>query len=107
MVVKLVGDSVELAANASDSIILEFERAYSVRKFRFKSTGRVNVTRIEHVGVHEVLTGTVELDSLITRGQEWELPEEIAVDRGHKIVWSLKDISGATNRVNIAAECVG
>jgi len=103
MTVKIIGDTVSLSANASDTITLTPDTDISITKIIWNSTGRCKVTRIEFpMGVHELLKGSIELDQLEKSSHVFELPEPITMSAGVDVVFHLKDISGATNDVYIA-----
>jgi len=102
---KLVGDTVAIAANASDVITLRSDVDVTARAVLWNSTGRCRVTRIEFPAGVELLKGTIELDQLGKDSHRYELPEPIALKAGVEVRFHLTDISGAPNAVYIAVEC--
>jgi len=102
MPVEFVGGSVSLSAGASGDITLAFARDGQIIQFLVFSTGRCQITKIEQEGVDVYTTGVLELDHFKKHGNVYDLPEPIAYKANAKFVFSLKDISGATNVVYIA-----
>jgi len=100
--IEFVGGSVSLAAGASGEIVLAFARDGDIIQFLVFSTGRCQITKIEQEGVDVYTTGIIELDHLRKHGNVYDLPEPIGYKANAKFVFSLKDISGATNVVYIA-----
>jgi len=105
MPVKLIGDTVTLSANASDTISLTPDVDVTCTAILWNATGRCKVTRIEFPTPVELLKGSIELDQLQRDSGVYKLPEATAIGSKQDVVFHLTDISGASNIVYIALEC--
>jgi len=101
MAIEFVGGSVSLSAGGSGDITLAFARDGEILAIMVNSTGRCQITKIEQEGVQVYTTGVMELDHFKRYGNVYDLPEPISYKANAKLVFSLKDISGATNDVYI------
>jgi len=64
------------------------------------STGRFEVSKIENEAGESYLAGVVDSEGLKALLNNW-LKEEKTIPRGRKIIFSLRDLSGAANDVYI------
>jgi len=100
---EFVGGTVTLSAGGTGDVILTYARDANIVEFLVNSTGRCEVTRIEQEGVDVYTTGVLELDQLKKQGNVYTLPEAISYRANAKLVFSLRDISGASNTVYVCA----
>jgi len=103
---EFVGGTVTLSAGASGDIVLVYARDANIVEFLVNSTGRCEVTKIEQEGVDVYTTGTLELDQLKKQGNVYVLPEALTYKANAKLVFSLRDISGASNTVYVCVVMV-
>jgi len=106
MPVEFVGGRVSLAAGASDSITLKYERDCKIHKISFVNTGRARIDAIEIVGVRVLTTGIMEVDNFKQQGNILPVIEPIDWPKGIDLVFRLTDLSGATNDISVMLEVV-
>jgi len=105
MVLYVIGDTVTLAAGGTDTITLKPDVDVQIKEIGISSTGRVEINRIEIIGVRTILKGKVEADTLTQQQKRWILEEPVPWAKGQELAFGLLDISGASNKVYIACYC--
>jgi len=103
---EFVGGTVTLSAGGTGDVVLVYARDTNIVEFLVNSTGRCEITKIEQEGVEVYTTGVLELDQLKKQGNVYVLPEAIGYRANAKLVFSLRDISGASNTVYVCAVMV-
>ncbi len=103
---KFIGDSVTLSGGTSGTLRLRTERPALVVALGFSNTGRCNITKIEQVEIEIYLSGAIEVDNLVTEGMIYRLAEPWHWQKGIDLVFSLTDISGASNEVTLLVETI-
>lgn len=98
------GGFTTLSASGSGSIRLRIGVDGEITQFLVNSTGRVQITNIEVSGEKDFFDGTMEIEQFKEYGNVYHIPEPIPIKKGDDIVFSLTDISGASNDVYIGVE---
>jgi len=105
MPIYFLGGSIDLAANGSGELKLRAPIPLTVTGIFVNSTGRCEITNIDIPGLKDVFEGSMEVDHFKVYGNYYPLKEPVAIGGGQYVVFALKDISGAANKIYIALEC--
>lgn len=96
-----IGGKTTLDANSTGEIRIRIPVSGRVTHIHIYNDGLCEVTNVEVAGKPDIFDGVAVLDQFKERGNIYELKEPLSVENGTDIVFSLKDLSGASNKVYI------